>query len=220
MKHFGADCLALFLYSVLLLTVTGICGCTSTASVRQSTPVVRSVEDPELEILRDAMAAFKNKDYNAALAGFETLIGQTPNSLIRRKALYGLACCKLAQAENRNDVAAALPAWNRWEKLRPRDTREEDPSMLSPFLRQVSLWPTPATPVYIRHDAAAHKLENCRDTLDKRQNEVQQLKSQLQSKQRETADLRARIKKLKEQINSLEVIYREIQQKKKEVSSQ
>lgn len=220
MKRFSAGRLTLFLHAVLLLMATGICGCASTPAVQQSAPVVRSAGDPELEILRDGMAAFKNGDYNNASAKFEALIEGTQNSLILRRALYALACCKLAQAENRNDVVEALLIWNRWEKLKPTDKDGEDPLMLSPFLNQIGSWKTSTAPVYIQNFSGSNKLESCREALDKKQKEVQQLKSKLESNQRETADLQARIKKLKEQINSLEAIHREIQQKKKEVSSQ
>lgn len=220
MKRFSAGCLTLFLHGVWLLTAAGICGCASTPAVQQSIPMTQSMVDPEWEILRDGMAAFKNGDYNDASARLESLIGQTQNQLILRRALFALACSKLAQAESCHDVAEALVVWNRWKTLRPTDDDDgEDPSMLSPFLHQISTWKTSTVPVYVTHVSGSNKLESCREALDKRQKEVQQLKSKLDSRQRETAELQARIKKLKEQINSLEAIYREIQQKKKEVSS-
>lgn len=221
MKRIVAGYLTLFLHGLWLLTAAGTCGCASTPAVQPSVIVTQSAVDPELEILRDGMAAFSNGDYNDASVRFETLIGQTQNQLILRRALFALACSKLAQAESCNDVAEAMVVWNRWKKLRPMDDDDrEDPSMLSPFLTQINSWKTPTAPVYIPRVAASNKLESCREALDKRQKEVQQLKSKLDSRQRETAELQARIKKLKEQINSLEAIYREIQQKKKEVSSQ
>lgn len=215
-----AGCLTLFLHGLLILALAGFCGCASTPSEQKSATVVKSVEDPETQILRDGVEAFKKSDYNRASALFEAVIEQTRNDVILRRALYSLACCKLAQAQGCSDVYQAIVIWNRWEKLRPRDYDGEDPLMLSPFLTQLNAWKTTSTPVYVEHFPASNKLEMCRDSLDKRQKEILQLKSKLESSQRETADLRTRIKKLKEQINSLEAIHREIQQKKKEVSSQ
>jgi polyhydroxyalkanoate synthesis regulator phasin len=65
----------------------------------------------------------------------------------------------------------------------------------------------------------AQTVEICKTALDRKQREALQIKSKYESKQKEVEFLRNRIEKLKGQINSLEKIHLEIQEKKKEVSS-
>jgi len=219
-KNSVFDYLILFLNGVFIFAALGCFGCVSTPQDRKPVALTNVTEDKDIQILQDGMEAFAQEDYNEASAKFEALIEQTNNDVIMRRALYALACTKFAQAENNKDLNQALDIWNRWEKLRYKEYTAEDPLMLSPYFNQMSSSSVSPTSAFFNYGAKINKGESSKTMLEKKQKEIQYLKSKLESKERETESLQIRIKKLKEQINSLEAIHREIQEKKKEVSSQ
>lgn len=213
--------LILALMYFLELSLVGACfglyGCTTA-------PTAGKVVEPHCLAdnagLKDGMDAFHRRDYNGAAAIFATISHQTQNKVVLRRALYGLACAKLAEARDESDVNEAILVWNRWKRLNSSGLEPEDPMMLSPFFDRMksidSLSATSCTP----NDAGLEAMESCKTMLNRKDKEIQHVKSKLEAEQENIQTLQKRIQKLKLQIESLEAIHLEIQEKKKEVTSQ
>jgi len=213
------DFLLYLAYATILLALMALWGCSSTHDAHTQLQWTASAEDAETNMLQEGIEAFSRGNYNSALDLFETLSRQTQNVVVLRRTLYALACAKLAQAKDENDLNQALLAWNRWIRLKPEGTGLEDPLMISPFLEYIATSGalTQANdPIDVDE---AETVEICKAALDRKKKEIQLMKSKFDSKQKEVQFLRNRIEKLKGQINSLEKIHLEIQEKKKEVSS-
>ena len=220
MKKPFFDHLIYFAYATTLFAFIVTWGCASTSEMHTQLHKEARAESTEMSILQEGIEAFSEGDYNRALDLFEALSRQTQNVVILRRTLYALACTRLAQAQDENDFNQALLAWNRWMKLKPKAIGFEDPLMISPFLEYIA-----STGILMQADdsldnSETRTVETCKAALDRKKKEIQHIKSKFDSKQNELVLLRSRIEKLKEQINSLEQIHLEIQEKKKEVSSQ
>jgi len=218
-RNLSRDFFLFFTYGAMFFAVMSLCGCSSTPAARTQLQTKAETESAEMNILQEGIEAFSRGDYNTALDLFEALSRQTQNSVMLRRTLYGLACVKLAQAQEQNDLEEALLAWRRWINLKPKKTGFEDPLMITPFLEFIAS----SRLLTQANDSVdvdeAQTVEICKTALDRKQREALQIKSKYESKQKEVEFLRNRIEKLKGQINSLEKIHLEIQEKKKEVSS-
>ncbi len=201
----------------LISTFFGLYGCSSAPT--RGKAVERNCFEDNAK-LQDGMDAFYREDYNGAAAIFEALSRRTKNKVVLRRALYGLACTKLAEARNESDVKEAILVWNRWKRLNSTRLEPEDPLMLSPFFDKMmapdNLLSTSCTP----DDTELKSIESCESLLNKKKKEIQSMKSKLEARQEDIESLHKKIQKLKLQIESLEAIHLEIQEKKKEVTSQ
>lgn len=168
------------------------------------------VHESELKCWEYGMKAFKDGDYNKALKRFETLSKEVKNETLRRRSLYALSCIRLIQAKDADSFNNAKISWDSWSRLASIKMDTEDPRMLEPLLEAIASL----------HQRAACKekkisLENdqaCRNLLQVKEKKIEKLLRTLDIRKHEIEDLR-------HQIEALETIHREIQEKKKEVSS-
>jgi hypothetical protein len=198
------------------LAVVGILGCTSLprANTAGEQPRVRDVGAPFWE---EGVAALQRGDYREAASVFETLSKSAATPEHRRRALYALACTRLATAQTPDELNAALNLWNLWSQTAAAAITDEDPRLMAPLLprlmpsAQASLTPRQVAPPGKSDKAGAAptikvvKDKECEKLYRDSDREVQRLKRQL--------------KTLRHQIEALESIHRTIQEKKKEVSA-
>lgn len=165
-------------------------------------PSLQAVPSPEtLETLdvdtaySEGLQAFWNGNYRASAALFDAMARRVDDQAVRSKALFGLACARLAGAENAEDIKAARAVWQEWEHSSGGNVGQADPRMLTPFLMNAKLFAPQREP---KQPAPAAKASSGEQELAKR----------LQEKEKE-------VLLLQKQIKALEAIHREIQEKKK-----
>jgi hypothetical protein len=168
------------------------------------------VNESELQSWEYGMKAFKDGDYQKALKLFETLSKEVKNETLRRRSLYVLACIRLIQAKDADQFKNAMISWDVWSRLVPMERDDEDPRMLAPLLQGIASL----------HMRAAGKGKALRPGNDKACKELLRVKEKKIEDLLKTLDIRRhQIEDLRHKIEALETIHREIQEKKKEVSS-
>ncbi|MBF0481042.1 MAG: hypothetical protein HQK81_11195 [Desulfovibrionaceae bacterium] len=145
------------------------------------------------QMYETAAAAYGGGDYRRAAELFGVLAGDAADPVLARRAAYGQACALLLAAGAPEEYAAALAKWNAWAATPPRPEIAEDPRMLAPLL-QVQRQPGGA------RDAAKPSKADAECA-------------------RRLADKEKEVRLLVNQIKALEKIHREIQERKKELSS-
>lgn len=187
--------------SLLLFLLTGVLGCATVG--RQATVVSRedltAPSGTPATIEGDALSlamgrkAFREGAFRKAAKLFQALEKEAAEVTIRRRALYGLACSRLMLANNPEGVAAALSLLDRWDGLAPDQGRAEDPRMLRTAM------------------AGAGENRYAR-LLRATDGEIRRLKKRLDRMQTENATLQ-------HQIEALDAIHRNIEEKKRDISS-
>ena len=142
------------------------------------------------------LQAFWLGDYKTAATLFERLARRLDDQAFRSKALFALACAKLAGAESQEDFKAAREVWHEWEQASSDSLNQADPKMLTPFIQNFKQF-VPAK------DSHETKLQPSKLSPGE-----QDLAKRLQEKEKE-------VLLLQKQIKALEAIHREIQEKKK-----
>ncbi len=165
--------------------------------------------DADSITLEKGYTAFKNKNYKKALEIFGILSQLSEENKIRRKALYGLACTRLILAENINDLNESIILWDAWSQLAPDEIDGEDPRMLRPFLERKAF--------YVIRKGSKKRLVLGKHNVNL--NELQNKEKEINDLQEKMKNMENEIQVLKHQIDSLEAIDQEIQQKKQEISS-
>jgi len=141
-----------------------------------------------------ATAAYAGGDYRRAAELFDSLAATAPDSALEQRAAYGLACSLLMAAETREEYKIALAKWSQWQAMPPRPDAPEDPRMLTPLLKILRQpWDD---------NRVAAKFSKADAECTKR-----------------LADKEKEVRLLVNQIKALEKIHREIQERKKELSS-
>ncbi|MBF0102833.1 MAG: hypothetical protein HQK77_18175, partial [Desulfobacterales bacterium] len=204
-----------------------------------------NVEKPTLD---QANQEFQQGKYEQANVLYEQLYKQTDNDCIKLHALYGLACTRFVLAKNPIDLKNALSLWNEWTEITDDMEKNHDPDMLTPFLEKITqssledgtfelefdnLTPNasfqsqpmdlnsintkpniPRNPKIIKTDIKkklADKEIEYQKRLQVKEKEIRELKNEL-------GGMKMNIQLLQNQINALEVIHQEIQEKKKGLS--
>jgi hypothetical protein len=144
----------------------------------------------------EGMQAFWTGNFKTSAVLFENLAGRVDDQAFRARALFGLACSRLASAQNQEDLNAALASWQEWQVISTGSTDLTDPRMLTPFLLNPRLF-TPAK------DSHESRPQPARQTAGE-----QDLAKRLQEKEKQ-------VLLLQKQIKALEAIHQEIQEKKK-----
>ena len=85
-------------------------------------------------VYTEGLHSFWNGDYKVAATLFESLARRPDDHSLRTKALFGLACAKLAGAATPEDMKAAQAAWRDWEQASGSEY-QADPRMLTPFVQ-------------------------------------------------------------------------------------
>jgi len=142
----------------------------------------------------EGLSAFWSGNYASAAALFESMARRLDDQLLRAKALYGLACSRLAGARNEEDFRAAKAVWQEWEIASSGNVHQADPRMITPFLMNPRIFQS----VVREAKPQAARVSHADSELAKR----------LQEKEKEVLNLQ-------KQIKALEAIHREIQAKKK-----
>lgn len=145
-----------------------------------------------------ALSAFWSGDYKIAAALFENLGATQQEKALRSRALFGLACTRLASARTEEDLVVARTAWREWELAAVGESCDTDARLLGPFLSNPKLFAPVREPV--RDVAKAAPAKPGAGELE--------LSRRLQEKEKE-------VLQLQRQIKALEAIHREIQAKKK-----
>jgi TolA-binding protein len=202
----------------IALTIALLGGCTlmsgggDESRDRRDVTVVEETrrEAPGLPAWRTGVQAFEEGDYIKAQEIFETLNRQGPTEESRHRALYGLACTRMALAKDGDSFREALGLWERWAREVPGGLSEGDPRMLAPVLRKplVQGGTGPSDAKKPRPVVSP----TFRKQLHEKEDEVRSKDEQLRSKDQE-------IKRLKEQLEALESIHRTIGEKKKGVTT-
>jgi hypothetical protein len=144
----------------------------------------------------EGMQAFWTGNFKTAAVLFENLAGRVDEQTFRARALYGLACARLAGAQNQADMDVALAVWQEWQVISTGSADRADPRMLTPFLRNPRIFNLVKEPRDSRPQPA-------RQTAGE-----QDLAKRLQDKEKQ-------VLLLQKQIKALEAIHQEIQEKKK-----
>lgn len=160
----------------------------------KSEPHAQGQAPESLNALTSATEAYRAGDYDRAADLFLALSLVSSDPVLSRKALYGLACSKLALADSDEDMAEALDVWKRWASLAPDNPDIEDPRLLSPLLPRL-----------------APDGEDSRETVRSMEKEMNRLRARLKEK---SQDLDA----LKSQLDALEQLHKEITIRKQDIN--
>lgn len=139
-----------------------------------------------LNALASATQAYKAGDYDRAGDLFLALSLVTSDPVLSRKALFGLACTRLAAADSEEDMDEALEIWSRWASLAPDNPDIEDPRLLTPLLPRL-----------------APDGNGTRETVQHMEKEMNKLRSRLKQKSEDLEELQS-------QLDALEQLHREI----------
>ncbi len=202
-----------------MLLSAGLAACASKAKVPAPfQPVVRF--EGEYKAWDEGLRAFEEGDYSRAGNIFETLsrTAQTPE--IRRRALFGAAVAKLTLAKTPEEYKEAAAAWDVWNSQARSGLEGEDPRLITPFVLRLASTAFPAgagpavepPPNKAPPKDSANNPINYRNMLQSKEKEVESLRSKLDARNRE-------VQRLHHQLESLEEIHRQYQEKKQEASS-
>ena len=165
----------------------------------QPEPVAPQLSEEQPEPLsasfEEAAQAFDSGQYRKAAALFEILAAKDASPAETDRALYSLACARLMLAVNPDEYKKAMQALETWEKK--AGPTAEDPRMLLRALRFFK-------PPYHAREA---------------QKEPKPAKIQDPDCAKKLADKEKEVKLLQKQLNALETIHREIQEKKRGMTS-
>ncbi|MEF3695882.1 hypothetical protein [Desulfolutivibrio sp.] len=189
------------LAAVAAMAVGLFSGCAPIASppppVTASPPVApqsreetpRPAEDPGY---LDAVSAFQSGDMERAASLFEQVSQAALDEPSRRRALYGLACARLTMAQDEKELAKARSLWETWRAESPPGGDGEDPKFMAGILSQYR-------PAFLVKDIKAACDKECDKRLLEKEEEVRRI--------------------IQRQVQALEEIHREIQEKKKGLSN-
>jgi hypothetical protein len=228
-RHTLRNSLLAWLEVALLLVAVGGYGCTGLEKFPVEAKAVR-LHSPEsgsggaalseavvFGAWEEGIRTFRAGDYKTAGDLFEVVSTSSESEALRRKALYALACTRLALARDPDQYDAAMNLWELWSHSASAELPAEDPRMLSPLLER---WRTPVQ----RIQPAASEMPAGNGPRAASAQPVKVIKDKdcekvLQGKEKELQRLRRQIEALRHQIEALEAIHRKIQEKKQEVSS-
>lgn len=174
------------------------CSTTSPPPQIQAAPVIHQPqeevpalpgEDPRY---LDAVTAFRAGDMEVAASLFVQVREASLDEPTRRRALYGLACAKLAQAQDDKELAKAKALWETWRTESPPGGDGEDPKFMTAVVAQYR-------PSFLLKDMKAACEKECDKRLQEKEEEVRRI--------------------IQRQVQALEEIHRQIQEKKKGLST-
>ena len=174
---------ALLLLCLFLLAAAGCSG----GRLLTSRSDARSVHTQEsLNALATATQAYRDGDYDRAADLFLALSLVTSDPVLSRKALYGLACTRLAAADSDEEMAEAMETWSRWASLAPDNPDIEDPRLFTPLLPRL-----------------APSNSDTKESVENMEKEMNKLRAKLKQKSEDLEELQS-------QLDALEQLHREI----------
>lgn len=159
--------------------------------------------------LETANSAFQQGDLARAAEIFASLAETLSSEEGKRKALYGLACTRLAMAMDKNSFREAMVFWEKWQEQIGREFAEEDPRMLTQVLRKLASW-APSGEAKPKKPSGAPPSSG--KPASTKEEEIRQKEEEIRMKDEE-------IERLREQLEALENIHRDIEKKKKGAAS-
>ena len=172
-----------------------------------------------------AMRCFQAGDYAGARAIFAPL-RFSGDAIVRRQALYGLACIGLTTADSREAFDAAVALWKRWCSLAAGTYQPEDPRMLAAFLPAAmregmhqTAGPDPSAPRSAVGGGMFVLCEKERSALAARLAALEKELRVLKARATAARQMEKELTTLREQMRTMEAIDQKIQEKKQEMSS-
>lgn len=192
-------------------------------------PPPPEVVSKDQSIIEEAYCRYEIGDFENAAVLFEQLSGDSEDSGIRQRALYGLACSRLVLAENDEALDLAIRIWNMWSLSCPDNLADHDPRMLGPLVQRIVVngFVEPQIahtrsegPLPVSDDFPAETVDFAADVPEEDaqtcETKLADSETQIRAMEKKLNRMRRRIRNLKKQIESLETIHRTIQEKKKE----
>ncbi|CAM2058680.1 conserved hypothetical protein [Desulfovibrionales bacterium] len=201
----------LILFSVVGLLVVLLVG--AGCKARQNIFPGLFARDPQ-QFYALALADYIAGNYHDAIRRFHKLAETVIDLKLRRKVFFGLACASLAAADSDESHRDALVHWHNWLRLLPINPELEDPRLLTTLLSRLRL------PI-LDEDRPSGQLSFAADkdpcVSYRVARDLSKLKKELKQKADESMLLREQLSALQNQLNNLECLHHEIEQRKKKV---
>ncbi|MEJ5378057.1 MAG: hypothetical protein WHX93_15885 [bacterium] len=159
--------------------------------------------------LETGIRAFQEGDFSRAVEIFSYLSQTLPSEEGKRKALYGLACSRLAMAKDKNSLQEAMVLWEQWQGRLGEELGNEDPRMLTEVIKKMVNW-APSGEFKAKRPSSS-SISTSKPASPKEE-EMRQKDEEIRIRDEE-------IERLREQLEALENIHRAIERKKKGASS-
>jgi len=176
------------------------------------------LDNREERILDSGHEAFLQSDYDKAMHIFESLVQSGSNRIIRRKALYGLACTSLLKAQDTLQFDEALSLWDTWVNSAPVEFESEDPRLLGPFIQKIE---PPCKKEKEIQALVKKKEKEIQGIVKKKEKEIQGIvkkkEKEIQALINKIDNMTQEMDNLQYQIKSLEAIDQTIEKKKKDI---
>lgn len=178
------------------------------------------------------LAIYQSGEFGQAAWLFAALTGNGTDPVRSRRALLGLACSRMAEAQTSREAVEALDLWREWARQEPRDDPGEEARLLLPLLARLSgaeagprdnraAGAGPASDPALSLPPAAPAAQRARLAAEARE-ELAALRRRLDAAARELVSaqesLRARAaenEKLRRQIDALERLHLEMTARKR-----
>lgn len=184
------NCLQHAFLSLILFTLTGC-----------STSQLAVSFSPEMQRLREGEREFEKGNYQNAENIFQEIATSNENKQARNTALYNLTCARIMTAADSDDFLSAVHLLDNWQHSSPGYIYVENPNMVVAALK--------ARAGMILEDKAA--IEEERDSA---YSQVKKNKKIIARYKRQIVDLNSRLETLQHQIQELEAIDSQLQEKK------
>jgi hypothetical protein len=164
-------------------------------------------------------------DQEVAAEAFLSVLEQTTDPVLARKALFGLACARFMLADTEDEFGAAMTYWKAWMRAAPQNWALENPLLFDPIVGNKFIVPNEV------RDTVQHQVEESAAPSSiwsdiELQYELARIKVQLEAAEQQAVQQQAAIRtleqenaKLKEQIRAIELIDQKIQEKKTAIPS-
>jgi len=169
--------------------------------------------------------AYFADDHNIAAGVFLTVVENTSDPVLARKALYALACARFMLADSEDGFRTAMNYWQAWLRSAPQNWALENPLLFDPIVEKQLVAP------YEGRDTVQHQIEEQAAPSAtwndiEMQGELVGIKEQLKAAKQQAAQrldavraLEQENARLKEQIRAIELIDQKIQEKKTAIPS-
>lgn len=157
---------------------------------------------PEMQQLRTGEQAFESGDFDTAETIFLEVATSDTSVQTKNTALYNLACTRIITADNFDKFIQAINLFNDWHSTYPATVYMENPNLIVSALTSRSLvFHLDRLILEQEHESALSQSSNNQKIISRQRMEIQNLKHNLQT--------------LQHQIDELEVIDQQLQEKKK-----
>jgi TolA-binding protein len=156
---------------------------------------------PEMQRLREGEREFERGNYPAAETIFQEISTGTGNTQTRNTALYDLACARIMTAADSEELLSAIHLLDGWQPTPPGFLYIENPNMV-------------VTALKVRTGAILEDKMAIEEERDKARSRMRKNKKTIAGHQRKIAELNSRLQKLQHQIDELEAIDSQLQEKK------